>query len=64
MSAPQTSRGEPRLREVAVVPVDADDALGAAALHLEGVEAGVAADVEHRRAGRDPPESRARTAAT
>ena len=39
---------EPRLGQVALVAVDADDAVGAAALHLDRVKAGVAADVEHR----------------
>ena len=39
--------GEPRLRQIVVVEVDAEHALGAAPLHLDRVEAGVAADVEH-----------------
>ena len=47
MSTPQHLGGEARLREVVVVEVDAEHALGAAPLHLDGVEAGVAADVEH-----------------
>jgi hypothetical protein len=38
---------EARLRQVAVVGVDADDARRAAPLHLDRVEAGVAPDVEH-----------------
>ena len=43
--------GEARLGEVALVAVDAEHARGAAPLHLDGVEAGVAADVEHGLAG-------------
>src|SRR5690606_3876051 len=39
------------LREVARIGVDADDARGASALHLERVEPGVAADVEHALTG-------------
>ena len=41
-------RGEPGLRQVARVEVDADHPGGAAAFHLQRVEASVAADVEHR----------------
>ena len=38
---------EPGLREIALVAVDAEHARRAAALHLDRIEAGVAADVEH-----------------
>jgi hypothetical protein len=38
---------EARLREVALVEIDAEHARGAALLHLDRVEAAVAADVEH-----------------
>src|SRR6185437_5015828 len=38
---------EPRLREIALVVVDRDYAVGAAPLHFERIEAGVAADIEH-----------------
>src|SRR3982751_4682765 len=44
-------RREARLLEIAWVGVDADDARRAAALHLQRVESGVAADVEHGLAG-------------
>ena len=44
--------GEAGLREVALVAVDAEHALGATALHLDGIEAAVAADVEDGAAGR------------
>ena len=44
---PEHARGEPGLREVARGAVDRDHARRAPALHLERVEAGVAADVEH-----------------
>src|SRR5205814_333051 len=40
--------GEAGLVQVALVMVDADHPRRAAALHLDGVEAGVAADIEHR----------------
>jgi hypothetical protein len=43
--------GEAGLGEVALVAVHPEDAGGAAALHLEGVEAAVAADVEDGLAG-------------
>ncbi|MGY4488965.1 hypothetical protein ACVWWR_008156 [Bradyrhizobium sp. LM3.2] len=33
--------------EIFVVGVQAEDALGAAPLHLHGVEAGIAADIEY-----------------
>ena len=39
------------LREIPVVGVDAEDPGGAAPLHLDGIEAGIAADVEHAPAG-------------
>ena len=39
--------GEARLGEIAVVEIHGDHPVGAAPLHLDGVEAGVAADVEH-----------------
>ena len=42
---------EPRLREIAVVAVDAEHPRRAAPLHLDRVEARVAADVEHGLAG-------------
>ena len=51
MSRPSTSAAKRAWREVVVVEVDADHARGAAPLHLDGVEAGVAADVEHGLAG-------------
>src|SRR5437764_13160011 len=38
---------EPRLGEIALVAVDTEHPAGAAALHLDRVEAGVATDVEH-----------------
>ena len=43
--------GEAGLGQVVVVEVDAEHALGAAPLHLDRVEAAVAADVEHGLAG-------------
>ena len=42
--------GEPRLLEVPCVFVDAEYARRAAALHLDGIKSGVAADVEYRSA--------------
>ena len=39
--------GEARLREVILVEIDAEHALGAAPLHLDRVEAAIAADIEH-----------------
>ena len=39
--------GETGLREVLRVGIDSDHARGAAPLHLEGIEAGIAADIEH-----------------
>ncbi len=39
--------GEARLIQVALVPVDADDAVGATAFHFDRIEAAVAPDVEH-----------------
>ena len=39
--------GEARLGEIIGVEVDADHPRGAAALHLQRIEAAVAADVEH-----------------
>src|SRR5437016_2313878 len=47
-------RGEPRLGEVPAVGVDADHAVGVAALHLDRVEAGVAADIENGLAAKVP----------
>jgi hypothetical protein len=44
---PRDLGGEARLREVARVGVDPDDAGGAAPLHLDRIEARVAAHVEH-----------------
>ncbi len=41
------ARREARLLEVGLIGVDAEHARGAAALHLDRVEAAVAADVEH-----------------
>src|SRR4051812_27540482 len=38
--------GERRLAQIAWVAIDTDDAVGATPLHLEGVEARIAADVE------------------
>ncbi|MGY4434209.1 hypothetical protein ACVWWO_006686 [Bradyrhizobium sp. F1.13.1] len=35
------------MRKIFVVGVQAEDALGAAPLHLHGVETGIAADIEH-----------------
>ena len=40
--------GEAGLGEVVLVVVDTEDARGTTALHFHRVEAGVAADVEHR----------------
>ena len=51
MSSFRDLGGEPRLREVVVVEVDAEHALGPAPLHLDRIEAGIAADVEHGSAG-------------
>src|SRR5205085_11979243 len=45
---------EPSLREVALVAVDAHDAVGPAPLHLDGEEAGVATDVENGLAAQVP----------
>ena len=42
---------QPRLRQIALVAVDAEHPRRAAPLHLDRVEAGVAADVEHALAG-------------
>ena len=39
--------GEAGLRKVVVVEIDAEHARGAAPLHLDRVEAAIAADVEH-----------------
>ena len=39
--------GEPRLVEIVLVEIDPEHPPGAAPLHLERVEAGIAADVEH-----------------
>ncbi len=47
---PGNLRGQPGLREVPRVAVDAEHAVGAAPLHLERVEACVAAYVQHRAA--------------
>ena len=43
--------GKARLRQVVVVEVDAEHPLGPAPLHLDRVEAAVAADIEHGLAG-------------
>src|SRR5438309_7123214 len=43
---------KPRLRKIALVAVDTEHATGAAALHLDRIEAGVAADVEYALAGK------------
>src|SRR5205085_1225088 len=43
--------GEAALFEIRLIAVDGYDARGAALLHLDRVEAGVAADIEHRLAG-------------
>ena len=43
--------GEAGLREIVLVEIDAEHALGAAPLHLDRVEAAVAADIEHGLAG-------------
>src|SRR3546814_9327003 len=40
--------GETCLGKIAVVGIDAEDFRRAAAFHLDRIEAGVAADVEHR----------------
>ena len=56
--------GEPRLGQVALVGVDAHDAVGPAALHLDRVEPGVAADVEHGLPAQVVRGWRARTAPT
>ena len=55
--------GEARLRQIVLVEVDAEHALGAAPLHLHRVEAGVAADIEHRLAGAGRAGSRRRNGA-
>jgi hypothetical protein len=43
--------GKTRLRQIAVVAIDAEHAVRATPLHLDRIEAGVAADVEHALAG-------------
>src|SRR5205823_8424127 len=49
---------EPRLTEIPFVAVDPEHAVGPAALHLDRVEAGVAADVEHAFAAEVPGQLR------
>ena len=39
--------GKARLREVVFIGIDAENSISAAAFHLDGIEAGVAADIEH-----------------
>src|SRR6185437_8209280 len=43
---------KPRLVEIPVVDVNPEHSLGAALLHFDGVEAAIAADVEHGRTGK------------
>src|SRR6185312_2988007 len=43
--------GEARLLEIVLVGVEPEHPFGAAPLHLHGIEAGVAADIQHRLAG-------------
>src|SRR5215210_5723297 len=43
--------GEARLCKIVFVEIDTDDAIGAAAFHLERVVARVATDIEHGAAG-------------
>jgi hypothetical protein len=43
--------GEAGLLQVAVVEIDTQHAVGAATFHLDGVEAAVAADIQHALAG-------------
>jgi hypothetical protein len=50
MSISSTSAANRALRQVPRVAVDSDHAGGAPAFHFHGIEAGVAADVEHRTA--------------
>src|SRR5947209_7816176 len=38
---------QPGLREVALIAVDAEDAIGTTALHLDRIETGVAPDIQH-----------------
>ena len=57
-------RREPRLRQVALVRVEAKNARGAAPLHFDGIEAGVTADVEHRPSGQVRRNRIPRSAAT
>src|SRR5947209_1909508 len=45
---PQRLSGELRLRQVLIVKVDAEHAVGAAPLHFDAVEAAIAADIKHR----------------
>ena len=54
--------GEGGLGQIVGIGIDGHDPLGAAALHLDGVEAAIAADVEHGPAG-EIGEWRARSAA-
>src|SRR4051812_29008805 len=44
-------RGKARLSQIHIIKIDPDDPAGAALLHLDGIEASVAADIEHRLAG-------------
>src|SRR3954447_866085 len=44
-------RRQPRLSQVALVAVDAEDSGCAAALHLDRIKTGVAADIKHAFAG-------------
>src|SRR5262249_11315040 len=44
-------RGEARLREIFIVPIDAEDSLGTTGLHRKRVESRIAADVQNRKTG-------------
>ena len=51
MSRSEHLGGEPGLRQVVLVEVDAEHAARAAPLHLDRIEAAIAADIEHALAG-------------